>query len=300
MWRYGRPQSGRYREFRQFDVEVIGAPEAGADVEVIAVADRLPARPGPEPASARGEQHRRRGLPAGVPGAADRVPRGQRGSGSATSTGTGSATTRSGSSTARTRPAGPWPKAPRRSRTELCGPAREHFDAVQAGLRDEGVEFRPPANAGPRPRLLHAHGVRIRGRRAVRGPGRRCAAAAGTTGWPRSSAGRPRRASDSPRAWTGSCWPWRGRHRDPCRSRRLDCFVVAVGDGGASRPPQSGPGPARGRRLRPWRRSTSVSLKAQLRMADRHGARYAVIVGEREAEAGTVTPSDSTTATRRT
>ena len=39
-WRHGRPQTGRYREFRQFGVEVIGAEDAAADVEVIAIADR--------------------------------------------------------------------------------------------------------------------------------------------------------------------------------------------------------------------------------------------------------------------
>jgi histidyl-tRNA synthetase len=39
MWRYGRPQSGRLREFRQFDVEVIGEPGAAADVDVIAVGE---------------------------------------------------------------------------------------------------------------------------------------------------------------------------------------------------------------------------------------------------------------------
>jgi histidyl-tRNA synthetase len=37
MFRYERPQKGRYRQFHQLDIEVIGAPEPGADVEVIAV-----------------------------------------------------------------------------------------------------------------------------------------------------------------------------------------------------------------------------------------------------------------------
>jgi histidyl-tRNA synthetase len=38
-WRYGRPQAGRLREFRQFGVEIIGADAPDADVEVIALAD---------------------------------------------------------------------------------------------------------------------------------------------------------------------------------------------------------------------------------------------------------------------
>ena len=38
MFRFERPQKGRQRQFHQIDVEVIGAPEPAADIEVIAVA----------------------------------------------------------------------------------------------------------------------------------------------------------------------------------------------------------------------------------------------------------------------
>jgi histidyl-tRNA synthetase len=45
MFRYERPQKGRQRQFHQIDLEVLGAPEPGADIEVITVAadilDRL-------------------------------------------------------------------------------------------------------------------------------------------------------------------------------------------------------------------------------------------------------------------
>ena len=37
MFRYGRPQKGRYRQFWQIGAEVIGTPAPGADVEVIAL-----------------------------------------------------------------------------------------------------------------------------------------------------------------------------------------------------------------------------------------------------------------------
>jgi histidyl-tRNA synthetase len=40
-FRHGRPQAGRMREFRQFDIEVIGAEGPGADVEVIRLGDRF-------------------------------------------------------------------------------------------------------------------------------------------------------------------------------------------------------------------------------------------------------------------
>ena len=41
MYRYGRPQAGRYREHRQFGVEVFGVEGAGADVETIVLGDAL-------------------------------------------------------------------------------------------------------------------------------------------------------------------------------------------------------------------------------------------------------------------
>jgi histidyl-tRNA synthetase len=41
MFRYERPQKGRLRQFHQIDVEVLGAPEPLADVEVIALGARI-------------------------------------------------------------------------------------------------------------------------------------------------------------------------------------------------------------------------------------------------------------------
>ncbi|MCH8172515.1 MAG: histidine--tRNA ligase [Proteobacteria bacterium] len=41
MFRYERPQKGRFRQFHQLDVEIIGAPEPAADVEIIALARHL-------------------------------------------------------------------------------------------------------------------------------------------------------------------------------------------------------------------------------------------------------------------
>ena len=38
MFRYENPQSGRYRQFHQFGVEVFGAPSASCDAECIALA----------------------------------------------------------------------------------------------------------------------------------------------------------------------------------------------------------------------------------------------------------------------
>jgi histidyl-tRNA synthetase len=41
VFRYERPQKGRLRQFHQIDVEVLGAPEPGADIEVIALGRRI-------------------------------------------------------------------------------------------------------------------------------------------------------------------------------------------------------------------------------------------------------------------
>jgi histidyl-tRNA synthetase len=41
LFRYERPQKGRFRQFHQIDAEVIGAGEPAADVELLAFADQL-------------------------------------------------------------------------------------------------------------------------------------------------------------------------------------------------------------------------------------------------------------------
>ena len=41
MFRYERPQKGRYRQFHQIGVECIGVPEPNADIEVIALASQV-------------------------------------------------------------------------------------------------------------------------------------------------------------------------------------------------------------------------------------------------------------------
>ncbi|MBO9519650.1 MAG: histidine--tRNA ligase [Porphyrobacter sp.] len=41
LFRYERPQKGRYRQFHQIDAEIIGAGEPHADVELLAMADQL-------------------------------------------------------------------------------------------------------------------------------------------------------------------------------------------------------------------------------------------------------------------
>ncbi|USU04024.1 histidine--tRNA ligase [Sphingomonadaceae bacterium OTU29LAMAA1] len=41
VFRYERPQKGRYRQFHQIDAEILGAPEPAADVELLVMADQV-------------------------------------------------------------------------------------------------------------------------------------------------------------------------------------------------------------------------------------------------------------------
>ena len=41
LFRYERPQKGRYRQFHQLDAEIIGAAEPGADIDLLVMADQL-------------------------------------------------------------------------------------------------------------------------------------------------------------------------------------------------------------------------------------------------------------------
>ncbi len=41
LFRYERPQKGRFRQFHQLDAEIIGAGESGADIELLVFADQL-------------------------------------------------------------------------------------------------------------------------------------------------------------------------------------------------------------------------------------------------------------------
>ena len=78
MFRYDRPQAGRYRQFWQFDVEAIGDAGPAIDAEIIELGSRfyrdagLGGRRGPP------QFDRRRGLPPGVRRRADRVLPGAR------------------------------------------------------------------------------------------------------------------------------------------------------------------------------------------------------------------------------
>ena len=283
QFRYGRPQAGRLREFRQFGIETIGAAVAAADVEVIAVGDRFLRGRGLSKVELRvnsigdGEcrpAYREKLIAYLEPHEAELDE---------------DCRTR-----LRTNPLrvfdckvdGKTPLvlgAPVIS-DNLCQPCAEHFAAVRNGLDAAGIAFvhDPRLVRGldyytrttfefVSGSLVAGAGERVR-RRAVR----RARRGAGRTAHAR---GRVRA-----RVWIGCSSPCARRARRSQASSGSACFVVSIGPEAAEV----------GARLVDDLRNAGIPaaiafedrpLKAQLRMADRSGASYAAIVGEREVAA---------------
>jgi len=286
MWRYGRPQTGRSREFRQFDVEIIGVAEPSADIEVMACGERYLSDLGLEgchlEVNSIGDQtcrpQYRQMLIEYLEGQAPRLTDEHR--------------ERFRDNPLRVLDC----KDPAcREVSEdapkmvdhLCDPCRVHFDGVLAGLEEEGIKHQlvPTLVRGldyyTRTAFEWAGDALPPGQASLGGGGRYDGLAELLGGPPTPGVGfalglEPRilLALES----EGRLPSFRG----------VDCFVVTVGAALAPR----------GRDLLRTLRGAGVSadtsfgerpLKAQLRMADRAGARFALIVGEHEAEAGTVT-----------
>ena len=284
MWRYGRPQAGRLREFRQFGIECIGSPEPGADVEVVLVGDEYLRETGLgrielqlnsigdevcRPAYREElleyletnrerltDEHRDhfRLNPMRVLDCKD---------------------------TACREVAKDAPKISDR----LCQACKEHFESVRDGLAQEGVPFVhvPTLVRGldyyTRTAFEWVSGVLSEGQATVGGGGRYDGLAE-VLGGP---------ATPGIGFALGLERILLALHTEgsEVEGAALDCFVVAIGEGTTS--------PARevARSLRAAGISTAAPfgsrpLKAQLRMADRAGATFAVIIGEKEAAAETV------------
>jgi histidyl-tRNA synthetase len=283
MWRYGRPQSGRLREFRQFDVEVIGEAGPAADVDVIAVGDAfLQAAAGGlelQINSIGDEQCRpayREELIAFLRANRDRLRDEHR--------------DRFEENPLRVldckdercrEVAAEAPKIVDR----LCSDCRQHFDRVLRGLEDEGIK------AVLVPTLVR--GLDYYTRTTFEWVSRRLSEG-------QSSVGGGGRYDGLAEVLGGPSTPAVGfaiglervllieDPAEPAGSERPDAFVVGVGDAGWARVRDTA------RALRRAGVAADLTfeprpLKPQLQMAARAGARYAVIIGEREAGAGTVT-----------
>ena len=285
MYRYGRPQAGRYREHRQFGIEVFGAADPSADVEVILVGDRFlrdlglrrfhlelnsigdevcrPAYREELLAYLRANRDRLRDEhkdrfeenPLRVLDCKDDACRAVAA------------------------------EAPTMV-DHLCGPCRDHFDAVQQGLKEEGIEvtLTPTLVRGldyyTRTAFEFVSEVLSQAQATLFGGGRYdgLAEALGGPHVPGVGYGL---------GLERVLLAMEDEGLEPPQAQHLDAFVVAMGEEAMARAGEviralrdAGLSADRAFEIRP--------LKAQLRMADRAGAAFALILGEREAAAGTV------------
>ena len=170
LFRYERPQKGRYRQFHQLDAEIIGAAEPQADVELLVMADQL----------LQGTGHRRRRDAAAQHAGRWRQPRGlARGAGRAISARVQGELSEDSQERLEKNPLRILDsKDPRDQRVRRrCAEDRRFpvrrgaatsSSKVTSGLDAAGVEWTRTAGAGARARLLPPHRVRIRHRPAGR------------------------------------------------------------------------------------------------------------------------------------
>ena len=168
MFRYDRPQAGRYRQFWQFDVEAIGDPGPAVDAEIVELGSRFFRDAGLADVEVSlnsiGDSACRpayiEGLTAYYRERADRLPPTER-----------DRLARSplrlldskDPAMAELNAAAP------RITEHLCEACADHFAAVQAHLTALGVRVPPRAGLGARAGLLHPHRLRVL-RRRPRGP----------------------------------------------------------------------------------------------------------------------------------
>jgi histidyl-tRNA synthetase len=285
MWRYGRPQSGRLREFRQFGIEAIGTAAPAADVEVAALGYRYlravgvtkfrleintigdeTCRPAyrkllleylEENRERLQDEHRDRFRENPLRVLDCKNPQ------------------------CRAVAAG----APM-IRDHLCGPCAEHFEAVLVGLRDEEVDVVevPTLVRGldyyTRTAFEYVSDVLSEGQSSIGGAGR-------YDGLAEVLGGPPTPAVGFAVGLERILLSLEGEGREVQASPVPAAFIVSMGERGR----------AIARGLAGDLREAGVpvdmsfedrSLKAQLRMAGRSPARFALIVGDREAGSGMV------------
>ncbi|MDP9242395.1 MAG: histidine--tRNA ligase, partial [Actinomycetota bacterium] len=285
MWRYGRPQTGRLREFRQFGVETVGTDAPEADVEAVALGDRYLRTAGVESFSLElnsiGDETCRPGyreeLIAYLEAHVDELTDEHR-------------------ERFRDNPLrvldckDPLCRAVSRDAPKivdrLCDACRAHFDGVVAGLEEEGLK----ANLVPtlvrgldyytRTTFEYVSDELPEGQASLGGGGRYDGLAE-ALGGPRTPGVGFALGLERIELALGE----RAVHAPP-----LDVFVVAVGDDAAT----TSASRLLVRRLRESGVRADAALgpramKGQLRAADRAGATFVAIVGDRDLAAGTVT-----------
>jgi histidyl-tRNA synthetase len=285
-WRHGRPQAGRLREFRVFGVEVIGSAAPAADVEVIAVGDRYLRDRGLTDLrlllNSIGDEVCRPAyrelLVAFLEERRDELCRDCR-------------------ERIHTNPLRTFDCKEEGCRRvmkdaplitdHLCRACRAHFGEVAAGLEEEGIAYEPD------PRLVRGldyytrtafefvSGVLSPAQATVCGGGRYDGLAEVLGGEPTPGIGFGLGLDRVLLAMDGEGVP-------PPAARGAEVFVVGIGREAA----REARAMVRALREQGIPADTSLEdrpLKAQLRMADRAGARYAAIIGERELADGVAT-----------
>ena len=188
QFRYEKPQRGRYRQFDQVGIEVLGADDPYLDVEIIALGWEF----------FRALGLRQVTLLLNSLGEPDDRARYVEALQAYFEANLESLSEESKSRCRRTRCACSIRSARRMPRCVAAAPqiadfysddAAAHFAAVQAGLTALGIPFTVDTQARARPRLLPAHDVRVR--RAARSSPRRThsAVAVATTAWSKSLGG---------------------------------------------------------------------------------------------------------------
>jgi histidyl-tRNA synthetase len=287
MYRYARPQEGRYREHRQFGIEVFGTEDPGADAEVIAVGDEflralgLGGRIELQVNSIGDEVCRpayREELITFLRANRDRLSDEHRDRFEDSPLRVLDCKDEACRAVAKEAP---------KILDRLCDPCRAHFEGVQDGLKDAGLSWviEPTLVRGLDYYTRTAFefvSPDLSAQQATLFGGGRYDGLAEVLGGPHV-----------PGVGFGMglervLIAVEQEGRTPPEEPRLTVFVVGVGDAGR----------ARARELVRELRAAGVAsdtsfedrpLKAQLKMADRAGAAYAAIVGDRELEAGTVT-----------
>jgi len=286
QFRHGRPQAGRLREFRQFGVEVIGAAEPTADVEVIELGERFLRERGIERTTlhlnsigdANCRPAYRERLIAYLEPFRDQLDEDCRTRLAKNPLRVFDCKVDGGKDFVRAAPT---------ITDHLCDACRDHFAAVREGLDAAGVpyELDPRLVRGldyyTRTAFEWVSGALAAAQSTINAGGRYDGLAAELGGADTPGVGfamgldRVLLALDA-----------EGGRAPAGRTPR--CFVVAIG----SETQREGTRLVRALRDRGVSAIRSFAerpLKAQLRMADRAGAAYVAIIGERELAEGTVT-----------
>jgi histidyl-tRNA synthetase len=285
MYRYARPQEGRFREHRQFGIEIFGAADPAADVEVVAVGDAflrgLGLRRIELQLNSIGDEvcrpAFREELLAFLQERRDRLTDEHRDRFEENPLRVLDCKDEGCRAVAAEAP---------RITDHLCGPCREHLEGVQAGLKEEGLA---PVLT---PTLVRGLDYYTRTAFEFVSPGLSPQQATLFGGGRYDGLAEVLGGPHVPGVGFGMglervLMALREEGVEPPSEPGLVAFVVGVGDAGRARAREV---------VRDLRAAVAADaafedrpLKAQLKMADRAGAAYAAIVGERELGAGLVT-----------